>query len=538
MILFLVTILAAALWQPALIALVAWAALRLSRCSNATTRHIVWLLALLASVAVPIVSALPVLQSTIHTTSLATPHTLPAQPLRLHLLSGGAIQPAHANAVPPAMARPHMSLHPTAALVIAAVWLLAMLAILARLCSSFFYLERLKRDALPLSVEARQALSRWERAEKGHRDVRICVSDEIAVPVAVGIFDAMILLPSDFMHELDAHDIDRVLLHELAHIRRSDDWVNLVERVVHALFFFSPGIYWISRQLDLEREVACDDWVLELSTENVPYARCLARIVEMTQWPHDPVAAPGVFVTRKSMSIRIERLLARSRDIRIRIAPLPSLLAVVALLAIMVGGGFLSPTIAYTIDTVASNPIHVTPPNHLPIDIAALTTGRLEATTAPAELTHDSTSSDSYLDELAHAGLQNLSADKIIELKSLGINSEYIRSMRRYFDKLTPDDLSALKWLGINQEYLDGLRSQGFVRLSAHDVCALKTLGIDADYIKSLAAAGYPHLTVNEYSQLKAVGVTANYIHALRAHGLTNLTVDRLTEFKTLGIAP
>src|SRR5579863_3830177 len=361
-VLFAVTALANAVWQPALIAAIAWLALKVSRCSNATTRHAVWTAALVLSVIAPLLSALPVAfaQPPVAATSTV------AKPLPVHHETVRDTAPIERTvaipttttqrpALPSLPPRMQLSIHPTIATIVAAVWLLIVLAILARLLVSFFYLERLKHDALPLGIEERHALTRYDRAHKGDRDVRVCVSEEITVPVAVGIFDAMILLPSDLVNELDKNDLDRILLHELAHVRRSDDWVNLVERIAQALFFFSPGIYWISRQMDLEREVACDDWVLEQSADNVPYARCLARIVEMTQWPYVAPAAPGVFVTRKSMSIRIERLLARGRDVRLKLALVPSLLSLTFLAAVVIAGGFASPTIAYTLDQSATH---------------------------------------------------------------------------------------------------------------------------------------------------------------------------------------
>ncbi len=344
-VLFIVTALANALWQPALIAGIAWVALKISRCSNATTRHAIWSLALAGSFIVPFVSALSIVMPQGHNVTVATVQRSTHSASTQTPITRGAAAPVLA------MSRPSFRIQPTVALIAVTVWLAVVLGILVRLLVSFIYLERLKRDALPLGVESRHALIRYDRAHKGDRDVRICVSGEITVPIAVGIFDAMILIPSDLVHELDYDDLDRVLLHELAHVRRSDDWVNLFERVAQALFFFSPGIYWISRQMDLEREVACDDWVLEQSSENVPYARCLARIVEVTQWPYTAPAAPGVFVTRKSMSIRIERLLARGRDIRVRLALVPSLLSLVFIVAVVIAGGFVSPTIAYTLDT-------------------------------------------------------------------------------------------------------------------------------------------------------------------------------------------
>ena len=604
-ILFITTVLVNALWQPIVIAGIAWAVLRISRCTNATTRSAIWTVALVASVALPVISAAPLVLST------QSPTSSVMEPLPRKVVPAVVLTKNKLPAQPPTMERPLVHVRPTFAQLAAALWAAIAVIILARVAFSFIYLERLKRDALPLSVERRNELRRWERAEKGTRDVRVCVSHEITVPVAVGIFDAMIVLPHDLVDELDPSDLDRILLHELAHVRRSDDWVNLFERIVLALFFFSPGVYVIARQMDLEREVACDDWVLAQAAENVPYARCLTRIVEMTQWPHQPVAAPGVFVTRKSMSIRIERLLARGRDVRIRLAVVPSLVSIVAIAAIVIAGGFVSPTIAYTMNATtvalkaaaAPKPVHhkahaappapTAPPS---VAVAALSTATPHEPPAPHP-TSKAVASIGYLDELAAAGLTSLSADEVVQLKSVGVNGAYIRSMRDAgFANLsprqliefksvgvTPDyvsmmrnsgldagdaqswvelksigvtpeyaaqmktagvsdfdarQLSELKSVGVTPQYIVQMRNAGLGAADARTWTEMKSIGLTSDYVQQLSNAGYSHLSTREYTELKAIGVTPAYIQNLAKHGFTNLSARKLLEFKAEGIDP
>jgi beta-lactamase regulating signal transducer with metallopeptidase domain len=569
-VLFAVTVLVNALWQPALIAGIAWAALRISRCGNATTRHAIWSLALVASFIVPFISAIPVVLP--HAATAPVTMTQPQSPRHAATAQPRVAQAAAAPSRPVlAVSRPSFRVAPTVALIVAVVWLVVALAILARLLISLIYLNRLKHDALPLSVESRHALIRYDRAHKGDRDVRICVSDEITVPVAVGIFDAMILLPADLVHELDANDLDRVLLHELAHVRRSDDWINLFERVAQALFFFSPGIYWISRQMDLEREVACDDWVLEQSAENVPYARCLARIVEMTQWPYTAPVAPGVFVTRKSMSIRIERLLARGRDIRVRLALVPSLLAFVFILAVVIAGGFVSPTIAYTLDRNVANVAHITKVGNVGTALRSQThtavrhneevqvktqyvylpaTPGISATTTPKFVPTKQSASTvatidtpkvvaevSYIDDLAAAGYKNLSPDDLIALKSVGVDGAYIRSLQNAgLTHLTVRDLISLKSLGVDGAYIAQMRAAGLTDLAPRNLEGLKSLGVDGTYISQMRAAGFSDLDSRELAGLKSLGVDGTYISQMRAAGLTSLDARDLEGLKSLGV--
>ena len=181
-------------------------------------------------------------------------------------------------------------------------------------------------------------MPQWLRANKGARDVRLCVSDETDVPIAVGLFDAMILIPRVLLDRLSEPEVDQVCLHELAHLRRADDWTNGLQRVINALLGWNPAALFIGQQLDLEREVACDDWVLSFVRTVRPYALCLTKMAESASWPRRPIPAPGVFATRKHISLRIERLLGVGRNIATNLAPAPAAaaVAVVAVIALVI----------------------------------------------------------------------------------------------------------------------------------------------------------------------------------------------------------
>ncbi len=321
---FAFSVLLNSLWEGIAIALLCAAILRFTRATNATTRASVLTGALLACAVLPFATAFitigihapaKVSQTSSHITVSPRRET---SALKAYPVQG--VQGMNGDATVP-FRRMQINIPRIAIVTIVGLWLLAALVALVRLTISLLHLERLKHDALPLAVDYRSHMSRWTQASKGGRGVRLCRSPEIAVPIAVGLFDAMILVPETLIEELSPEDVDRILLHELAHLRRGDDWINAIERITQALFFFNPGIQWIVGQLDLEREVVCDDWVLNQTTEIHQYATCLARVAEITAWPYRAMSAPGAFVTRRSMSIRVERLLQAGRDIRTSTSP-------------------------------------------------------------------------------------------------------------------------------------------------------------------------------------------------------------------------
>jgi hypothetical protein len=354
----------------------------------------------------------------------------------------------------------------------------------------------------------------------------------------------MILLPSDLVQELDASDLDRILLHELAHVRRADDWVNLFERIAQALFFFSPGIYWISRQMDLEREVACDDWVLEQSTENVPYARCLARIVELTRWPYTAPATPGVFVTRKSMSIRIERLLARGRDIRLRLTLVPTLLSLTLIAAIVVAGGLVSPTIAYTIDRGVLRRAPHAPAHHVVRVATAVLPPRQQAAAAtappalvkPRPTTAAPPTPDTKVKVKTKVAAKKVASWNAADSRTRPDLASGSGSGSNSGSDSGPGSGSTSTTLVADENYLDDLAALGYKNLTVDEVIELKSVGVDREYIESLQRAGYKNLTPHELVQLKSLNVTGEYIAAMRNAGLVDVDPRQLVALKSLNV--
>ena len=345
-----------ALWQDALLVLCVWLLLRAWPRINAATRYAVWSATLVAAFVVPVATTLAFFAPavTVVTTDRQSEAATSVQPHRS--LSNHRPLPSQRRTVATPNAqgqaparlpeRARITLPAPVAIGVFAVWLVLAGYALVRLAVGLIRLEQLKRDALPLPVEYRDAMPQWLRANKGARDVRLCVSDDTDVPVAVGLFDAMILIPHSLLDRLSEPEVDQICLHELAHLRRADDWTNGLQRVINALLGWNPAALFVGQQLDLEREVACDDWVLSFSGAVRPYALCLTKMAESAAWPRHPIPAPGVFATRKHISLRIERLLGAGRNIATNLSPAPAAAAVAVVGAIALVIGLVVPSIA------------------------------------------------------------------------------------------------------------------------------------------------------------------------------------------------
>ncbi|HEX8843228.1 MAG TPA: M56 family metallopeptidase [Pyrinomonadaceae bacterium] len=110
------------------------------------------------------------------------------------------------------------------------------------------------------------------------RPVRLCESALVEVPTVIGWLRPMILVPASMLTGLSTDQIEALLAHELAHIRRHDYLVNLLQTMVETLLFYHPAVWWISRQIRIEREHCCDDLAVETCGDVLIYARALATL--------------------------------------------------------------------------------------------------------------------------------------------------------------------------------------------------------------------------------------------------------------------
>jgi beta-lactamase regulating signal transducer with metallopeptidase domain len=204
------------------------------------------------------------------------------------------------------------------------------------------------------------------------RAVTLKISARQRSPVLLGFIHPVILLPKGLAGETDLMEVEHVLRHELAHLRRYDDWANLVQHFIHAALFFHPGVWWISKQLSLEREIACDDHVLQQGGGRRNYALILTRVASRIH-QRAPLLAPGVSNTNSQLKQRISMIMNTRRNsspslAKGRLASIVSATALLAVLALYAGPRFV---LAQT---------SVTPPS------AALAAGGDSAVSEPSAL--------------------------------------------------------------------------------------------------------------------------------------------------------
>jgi beta-lactamase regulating signal transducer with metallopeptidase domain len=140
-------------------------------------------------------------------------------------------------------------------------------------------------------------------------DSLLRISDRIAGPITVGAIRTVVLLPFSALSGLGPDELEVVLAHELAHVRRADFLCNLLQTLVETLFFFHPAVWWISGRMRHERELCCDDLALEVCPNPVVYASALYRLEEQrSRQMHLAMALDG-HQSRQTLRTRIARIL-------------------------------------------------------------------------------------------------------------------------------------------------------------------------------------------------------------------------------------
>jgi beta-lactamase regulating signal transducer with metallopeptidase domain len=207
----------------------------------------------------------------------------------------------------------------------------------ARLARSLHRLRELKRAALPLPAAHADVLEPLVRRAGAGRAVELRVSDRLAPPIAVGYLRPAILIPTALLERLTREELTHVVLHELAHVRRRDDWGLLAQRLVQAVFFFHPAAHWIGRRLERERELACDQFVIQTSPAAArSYARCLVRLAELVVASREADLAPSAAPRHTQLGYRLQALLSagspsHARTLRMAAATGGALLAAAAI---------------------------------------------------------------------------------------------------------------------------------------------------------------------------------------------------------------
>jgi bla regulator protein blaR1 len=293
----------AALWQGALVAFALALCLRLAPRVSAAHRFLLW------AAGFAVVVGLPLL------------------PLFGHSSGASAVAP-----IPEAAGKPWLNLDIRWAFIIAAAWLAASAFRAGELAFHALRLRRLWKAAVPVEVGVEIGVeigadinSRFKSPVRGtlavvsdSRRVEICTTRDLDCPSVIGFFAPRILIPEWLFSRLTPGELEQVVLHEAEHLRRHDDWTNLLQKLALVLFPLNPALAWMERRLCREREIACDEGVVRRTQAPRAYAACLTRLAEgglqqreLLRRAH--ALSLGAFTKRPELVHRVHSILRRKQ---------------------------------------------------------------------------------------------------------------------------------------------------------------------------------------------------------------------------------
>jgi beta-lactamase regulating signal transducer with metallopeptidase domain len=279
-------LLIASIWQGLLLTALAWAALKLAPGLRASTRFTLWMIVF------TLVALLPCFalgRAVFGDHSFLAP-TVPQAAFSLHLNSAWAF-------------------------VIEGLWVLASLFSLVRLLVSGKQMTTLWKSSTPVPFHDLDAEMQSIVARDGSRPVEVRLSDAIDAPSVLGFFRPAVIVPRSLWSELSPSDMKQVILHEMAHLDRGDDWTNLLQKLLRALSPLNPALFWAERHLCVEREQACDDAVLDAAGNARAYATCLTKLAENRLVKRAALLAPGFWKRHSELAGRVENILHRRRNL-------------------------------------------------------------------------------------------------------------------------------------------------------------------------------------------------------------------------------
>lgn len=192
-----------------------------------------------------------------------------------------------------------------------AAYLIGVGLMFVRMLLGFAGTRRLRRDVQRIDdTRLLQSIERRARQFRLRSAPLVAYCNRVGVPALAGLWRPMILLPAALATGLTPEQLDLVVMHEMAHIRRWDNFWLVVQRTVESILFFHPAVWYVSRRMSIERELCCDEMVVGMAARRVDYAESLLRVVELTTDKQLAVPATATMASpRDGSAILVHRLM-------------------------------------------------------------------------------------------------------------------------------------------------------------------------------------------------------------------------------------
>ena len=438
-------------------------------------------------------------------------------------------------------------------------WLIGALVVMARLTMGTARVWLLTRRAQRVTESSWIMLARTLATRlRLRRRVKIYKTERISVPMTWGLMRSAVLLPK----EADQWSMECrwiVMLHELTHVKRRDCLMQALAQLACALYWFNPLVWIAAWRLRVERELACDDHVLEAGAKASDYASRLVEIASSFGGANcgSPVA---VGMACSHLESRVRSILdpnARRRGVNGLKVALAAVIAAVLTAPLAMLRPWHDAEASERKGRASINPTNL--PN-LPFlanlyDVQNLKNQDQRERGVMREIEEGQKQIGEGLGEAQGTGQGSgqgegqgagqgqgksgeLTVDQLIEMRAVGVTPEYIESIRKLgYSELTARQAVELRAQGIGEEFIKQARGWTNRNMSIEELVELKAIGMSSDFINGMKQAGYDNLTMKQLVEMKAVGVSPEFVESMRRAGYDRLTPDKLTELKAMGVS-
>lgn len=447
----------------------------------------------------------------------------------------------------------------THAALIVLVWFIVFLARFVRLLSALVYAQRIRYyQTKPAPAQWQERLDQLMQKLRISRPVVLLESALIKVPVVVGFLKPVVLVPIGMLAQLPADQVESILLHELAHIRRRDYLFNLVQHIVDTLFFFNPALIWISSLIRTERENCCDDIAIRETRSRRNLIEALVSFHEYRQREGEfAVAFPGN--NENQVVKRVKRIVHKtnhSLNAGER-AVLMGVLLVLCAAFVTIGHSHKTEaekkiTVAVLATPTLKNPVPVNaqPKANKPATRPTVAFADTTIKGAKKEAAHPekptpvekdkeeaTTAESADATGATYLGYRNISLDKLIEMKEHGVTADYILSFRKMgYTNITPDQAIELRDHGVTVEFIREFQQMGWKDISLRTAQRLRDHGVTVEYIQSLVNMGYTPLALDRAVDLRDHGVTTEFIAQLNDLGFSHISLEKAQMLRDHGV--
>ena len=461
-------------------------------------------------------------------------------------------------------------------------WLLGVACLSTRTIGGWRLIHRLRRSVLLKAPETVYANCVCLCERLGiTRQVSLYISHHIQGPLTIGIVRPLVIVPVSALMALSPEQLEAVLAHELAHVRRADYFWNLIQTMVETLLFFHPAVWWLGRRLRQQRELCCDDVAVQSCADPLVYATALLRLEERRSQRLSLAMALDGHRPWSGLSLRIARILGETNGEKgpreLVPIPLAAICAVFLLVLLPMPHLFAglrknlqpqaappavsapalpsAPTAMNLPAPVVSNVVHAS--SQVALLPAAGSDGAAVIATESAqgsgrgvgegaghgagEGAEQAAGGDAsahkadYIDGMRAAGY-DVDIDKYIAMKVQGITPEYAQAMAKVgFGKPSADDLIAMKVQGVTPEYVSELRTAGLQPSTMSDLVSYRIFKVTPEFVSGMKAAGFDSIPPEKLVALRVHNVTPEYARTVKQQ-YPNATIDELIQLRIFHI--